>query len=128
MHTCNGLFTFVYWRILCVLETNRRLLKHACSGELKVKKEVIPVAVKVIKDCTEPDMVQREMDALAAVRGLPHFVQEVDSKYHVHADDSSPPLIVTRYTRLAHQGTLQPEHVQNAELCCSCSKLCQQSL
>ena len=65
------------------------------------------LAVKVMKEVAEADMVDREMEALAAVQGLPHFIQQLDSKYHRHADDSGPALIVTRY---AHHLKHLPQH------------------
>ena len=70
---------------------------HACSAELEVNGEISVLAVKVLKDEAEAEMVDREMEALAAVQGMPHFIQQVDSNYHRHADDSGPALIVTRY-------------------------------
>ena len=70
---------------------------HVCSAELEMNGEISVLVVKVIKDVAEAEMVDREMEALAAVQGMPHFIQQVDSKYHRHADDSGPALIVTRY-------------------------------
>ncbi len=69
--------------------------------------EISVLAVKVMKEEAEADMVDREMEALAAVQGMPHFIQQVDSNYHRHADDSGPALIVTRY---AHHLMHLPKH------------------
>ena len=94
----NAIAFFSLHCIFCTVETDKPL-KCACSGGLKMDEEIIADAVKVIKDSTDPDMVQKEMDALAAVRGMPHFIQDVDPKYHQHGDETCAPLIVTRYAQ-----------------------------
>lgn len=48
-----------------------------------------------MKDTADLDMIDDEIAALAAVRGMPRFVQEVDAKYHQSTDDNA--LVVTRY-------------------------------
>ena len=69
---------------------------HVCSAELEMSGEISVLAVKVMKEVAEAEMVDREMEALAAVQDMPHFIQQLDSKYHCHADDSGPALLVTR--------------------------------
>ena len=52
------------------------------------------MAIKVLKCQDRPDIVERELEALAAVYGKPHLIQEVHPKFH-HAG-SDPAMIVTR--------------------------------
>ena len=86
-HKCaNAIAFFSFHYILCTTQTDKPL-KCGCSGELEMDEEIIAVAVKVVKGGTDPDMVQKEIDALAAVRGMPHFIQDVDPKYHQHGDE-----------------------------------------
>ena len=68
--------------------------QHVCSGELRFEGEIIPVAIKVMKCMDAPEVVERELEALAAVYGKPHLIQEVHPKFH-HAG-SDPAMIVTR--------------------------------
>ena len=96
MCKCNSLLQFP---LHALHNTTDKPLKCGCSGELEMDEEIIAVAVKVVKGGTEPDMVQKEIDTLAAVRGMPHFIQDVDPKYHQRGDETCALFIDTRYAQ-----------------------------
>ncbi len=59
-----------------------------------------------MKDTTEAAIVQQELDALHAVKGKAHILQEIDAKFH-HMGPG-PVIIVTMYATLAQPVTDQP--------------------
>ena len=67
----------------------------SCSGELLWEGELIAVCVKTMHDSTPANIVQQEVAALGAVRGLPHMIQEVHPR--LHNTGAGPARIVTRY-------------------------------
>ena len=57
-----------------------------------------------MKDTAEAAIVQQELDALHAVKGKAHILQEIDVKFH-HMGPG-PVIIVTRYASSAQPVTL----------------------
>ncbi|KAL0043310.1 hypothetical protein WJX79_001188 [Trebouxia sp. C0005] len=63
-------------------------------AEVRFQGDIIAAVHKTMKDTTEAAIVQQELDALHAVKGKAHILQEIDARFH--SMGPGPIIIVTR--------------------------------